>query len=400
MNHNLSRRSFLTSTATIILSQLLLGCSNTSGIPQILLLEDSIPAQLIGDFRKTLARGEKIDFKPNTQLRQIFTSLLNWQQSKKSDKKNNSLLDKIFKKSVDYPNLTTLGDSWLQSAIQENLIQPLLVDDLNGWQKLPFPWQKLVQRNDQGELAIDGKIWGAPYRWGSTVIAYRSDKLAKLNLIPQDWDDLWRPELGDRISLLDAPREVIGFTLKKLGYSYNIDNLDQISNLESELLALHKQAKLYSSDNYLQPLILGDTWMAVAWSGDVLPLMKRYSNIKFFIPKSGTSLWADIWVKPQLAKTPAKETDIENISTLITKKWINFCWQSKAAQQISLFTNGTSPIFLGTSPENLPKNLKNDVFLTSKVLNSDKSEFLLPLSKETAKQYESLWVKTRQVIND
>ena len=399
MNHKLSRRSFLTSTAAITLSQLMLGCSNTSGIPQIFLLEDSIPVQLIGDFRKTLAKGEKIDFKPNTQLRQIFDSLLNWQQSKKSDKKSNSLLDKIFKKSIDHPNLTTLGDSWLQPAIQKNLIQPLSVDDLDGWQKLPFPWQKLVKRNDQGELVADGKIWGAPYRWGSTVIAYRSDKLAKLGLTPTDWADLWRPELRDRISLLDAPREVIGLTLKKLGYSYNVDNLDQISNLESELLALHKQTKLYSSDHYLQPLILGDTWMAVAWSGDVLSLMKRYPNIKFLIPESGTSLWADIWVKPQLPKNQATETDLDNISALITK-WINFCWQSKAAQQISLFTNGTSPIFLATSPENLPKNLKNDVFLHSKVLNSNQSEFLLPLSKETAKQYESLWLKTRQVIND
>jgi putative spermidine/putrescine transport system substrate-binding protein len=56
MNHKLSRRSFLTSTTAIALSQLMLGCGNTSGTPEIFLLEDSIPTQLIGDFRKTLAK--------------------------------------------------------------------------------------------------------------------------------------------------------------------------------------------------------------------------------------------------------------------------------------------------------------------------------------------------------
>ncbi len=396
MNYHLSRRSFLRATTAIALTQLLLGCSNSGTIPQILFLEDSVPAQLIRDFRKTIGQENKINFKPQTQLYQIFDSLLNWQQSKTSPQKTNWLSDKIFNKSVINPSLITLGDFWLQSAIKQNLIQPLSVKDIASWQKLPASWQKLVQRDNQGKLTANGMIWGAPYRWGSTVIAYRSDKLNQLGVTLSDWSDLWQPKLRERISLLDSPREVIGLTLKKLGHSYNTDNLNSIPELEGELLALHQQTKLYSLDHYLEPLILGDIWVAVAWSTDILPLLKRYPDIEFIIPQSGASLWADVWVKPQVSDTSLVATNSGNDISSVVEEWINFCWQPKAAKQISLFTDGISPILLSLKSEDIPQDLENNVFLNSEVLNSPTSEFLLPLTPETERQYRDLWLKIRQ----
>ena len=397
MNYQLSRRSFLSASAAIALTQLLLGCSNTGTISQILFLEDSIPAQLISDFSKTIGKDNQVKFKPQTQIYQIFDLLLNWQQREKTAQKTKGLFDKIFNKSIINPGLTTLGDFWLQSAIEQNLIQPLATKDIASWQNLPTKWQKLVQRDHQGKLTANGMIWGAPYRWGSTVIAYRSDKLEQEGINVSDWSDLWQSKLRDRISLLDSPREVIGLTLKKLGHSYNTSNLDSVPNLETELLALHQQAKIYSLDHYLEPLILGDTWVAVAWSTDVLPLLKRYPDLKFIIPQSGASLWADIWVKPLVSKTSIESTDNNNTEAVI-KSWINFCWQPKAAKQISLFTNGISPILSSLKPEDIPQDLRKNVFLNSEILNSSASEFLLPLTSETEQQYRDIWLKIRQSV--
>lgn len=36
--------------------------------------------------------------------------------------------------------------------------------------------------------------------------------------------------------------------------------------------------------------------MAVGWSSDVIPIAKRSSNVAVIVPKSGASLWADLWV--------------------------------------------------------------------------------------------------------
>ena len=392
MKARLSRRSFFRTTTAITLAQLLSSCSNSSNILQILFLENSVPIQLIGDFRKAIGRETKVDFQPQTQLNEIFDSLVKIAQIKTTDAQTN-LLDKILDRPKKTAEIISLGDSWLSLAIEKKLLQPLDINSLGNWKKLPSSWQKLVRRNNKGNIKNDGEIWGAPYRWGSTIIAYKKDKLNELGLTITDWQDLWNFQLRDRISLLDSPRETIGLTLKKLGYSYNTDNLTSIPDLETELLALHRQAKLYSSDRYLEPLILGDTWVAVGWSTDILPIIERYPEIGFVIPKSGTSLWADLWVKPRLDSVTNDEN--KNISQ-IAEKWINFCWELKAAKQISLFTEGVSPILLSIKSPELPKDLQNNAFLNSEVLRSDRSEFLLPQTAQTKQQYRDLWLKIRQ----
>ena len=396
MNYQLSRRYFLQASTAIALNQLLMGCSDAQPSLQILFLENSLPPQLIRDFRQSINQTRKVDFKPQPQMTQIFDSLFNLEQDNKSDQKSKNIISKIFSQSVVYPNLATLGDVWLASAIKHNLIVPLSLKNLQNWQKLPTSWQKLARRNNQGNLASNGEIYGAPYRWGSTVIAYRSDELEKIDLTLTDWQDLWHRKLRDRISLLDSPREVIGLTLKKLGKSYNTSNLDSVTDLESELLALHQQAKLYSSDHYLEPLILGDTWAAVAWSTDILPVLKRYPEIKFIIPQSGASLWADLWVKPQ-SSSASLVANSEDKPTVI-ESWIDYCWQPQAAKQISLFTDGISPMLSALASSEIPQDLKQNVFLNSTILNSDKSEFLLPLAAATEQQYRNMWVKIRQSV--
>lgn len=392
MNYHLSRRSFIRFTTATALTQLLLGCSDSQGIVEVLFLANSIPIQLIGDFRKTVNTQPKIDFQPQTQIYQIFDSLLKIKNKKQSNSNTNKLINQIFNKSLVYPGVTSLGDFWLSSAIQQELLQPLSINSLSNWEKLPTHWQKLVRRDRQGNITAKGQIYGAPYRWGSTVIAYQSDKLNELGLTITDWADLWHPDLRDRLSLLDSPREVIGLTLKKLGYSYNTDDLSSIPNLEQELLALDKQVKLYSSDRYLEPFILGDTWVAVGWSTDILPLLKRYPEIKFVIPTSGTSLWADMWVKPKMADDLVED---EQIASAV-EQWIDFCWETKSAKQISLFTEGISPMLGEIEPEELPQDLQDNIFLNSAANPEDRSEFLLPQSPATKKQYQDLWLKIRQ----
>jgi len=208
------------------------------------------------------------------------------------------------------------------------------------------------------------------------MIAYRQDKFQSLGWQPQDWGDLWKPEIKQKISLLNQSREVIGLTLKKLGYSYNQENLTNIPQLKLELKSLHEQVKFYDSRKYLEPLILGDTWLTVSWSKDILPILATYKNIVGIVPLSGTSLWVDLWVKPK-----NQGTNQNNLQQIY--KWINFCWETESAQKINLFTNGISPIIL---PE---KNHQNIPTISQEVL--DKSEFINPLSELSNQEYRHLW---------
>jgi len=375
----------------LALGQLVAGCGNSQTKSlRVRILKNSIPVQLLNEFRKSQDQPLKLDFTPATQLKELFTQLQTWQKPVETESRRGLSLPFVKAEAPVIPDLVTLGDYWLASAIQQKLIQPLAPEALKNWQQLPEAWQNLVKRNNQGQLDAAGKIWGAPYRGGSTVIAYRPDKFKSLGWTPTDWSDLWRPELRDRISLLDNGREVIGLTLKSLGQSYNTADLTGISQLKERLQKLNQQVKFYSSDAYLQPLMLEDTWLAVGWSTDVLQLTKTNREIAAVVPQSGTALWADLWVQPAAV---SNQSQLE-----LAQKWINFCWQPEAATAISSLSRAASPVLISMKAEQIPQDIReNDVLFPSpQVLQ--KSEFLYPLSEATEKQYRSLWKEIRQRV--
>ncbi|UKO97131.1 extracellular solute-binding protein [Nostoc sp. UHCC 0870] len=382
---SINRRSFLASMGGLAVSQLLIGCANNKQIKlNVQLLKGSIPPQLVDKFRKNLQQKVQLKFAPISNIQDAFKQLQTWQQKPKSNEDAGWSRFIPFRQSPTptLANLVTLGDYWLQTAIEQQLIQPIEPTQLKNWPGLDSRWQQLVTRNDKGFPDPQGKVWAAPYRWGSTVIVYNREKFKALGWTPQDWSDLWREELRSHFSLLNEPREVIGLVLKKLGKSYNTENLDAIPQLEAELKTLNQQVKFYSSNTYLEPLIMGDTWLAVGWSSDVVPILSRYPKLSMVIPLSGTAMWSDLWVSP---KGAAKDD--------LSSQWIDFCWQPKSAKQISLQTKSNSPIATDINTADIQPSF------TSLLLNSrevfDKSEFLLPFSPETNKQYETLFTKIK-----
>lgn len=366
----MKRRSLLLGAATLTLSQLAAGC-DSKPILKIRSLKNGIPAQLVSKFTRDLQPSPVLQVTQESQLQELFALLQEW---------------KRVPKSKNQADLVMLGDYWLSLAIRQKLIKPIDPAKFSNWSKLPERWQKLVRRNDDGQLDAKGKVWAAPYRWGSTVIAYRTDKFKALGWTPTDWSDLWRVELRDRISLPDSAREVIGLTLKKIGTSYNTQQLDKVPNLKKELASLHQQAKLYSSEAYLQPLILGDTWLAVGSSGDLLPLLQTQKDIALVIPVSGTALWTDLWVEP---------VSVSPVS--LVEKWIDFCLQPRIAPQLSLLAKASSPIILGMKPENLPTDIRTNPLLLPDAKILAASDFMLPFGDAGIQQYRSLWQEIRQV---
>ncbi|XP_024040590.1 uncharacterized protein LOC112098441 [Citrus clementina] len=192
--------------------------------------------------------------------------------------------NKVKAKSASYmaADLVSVGDSWLSFAIKKRLIEPIAGTEDQDWFKyLSQKWKVYLRRNDAGEIDPRGKIWAAPYRWGTTVIASKKSKFRKHNLAPiEDWKDLWQPELAGRISMVNSPREVIGSVLKYRGASYNSNDIDsQVAGgkiaVQQNLALLANQVRLFDSTYHLKAFAIGDVWVAVGWISDVLPAVKR-----------------------------------------------------------------------------------------------------------------------------
>jgi putative spermidine/putrescine transport system substrate-binding protein len=373
----MDRRAFLLSVSTLALSQVITGCgTNQQLLLNVQLLKNSIPGQVVKKFRKTVTQGEKLKFTPIDQLEDLFKLLQTWQQPPTNQQKEwTSYLPFNQNQRSPTANLVTLGDYWLEAAISQKLIQPLETKNLKNIGYINDKWQQIIKRDQ------NGKIWGVPYRWGNTVIIYNREKFQKLGWTPTDWSDLWRSELQNRISLLNHPREVIGLVLKKLGKSYNTENLSQISSLEAELQALNQQVKFYNSTNYLEPLIIGDTWLAVGWSDEIIPVISRYQKFAAIVPKSGTAIWADLWVSP---------AGVNNDD--LAYQWLDFCLQPHISKQIALLTKSNSPIQDNMVMGNI--EIQNLLLTNAEIFA--KSEFLLPLPPAVMKEYEDLFMKMKQ----
>lgn len=387
----MNRRQFLTrSVLGTALGQGLIACNDSSSASTVLFLKNSIPPQLIHAFQSQVAQGKDLNFKPEAQLKKLFEFLHDWQLKNPEPQGLLSHLPFISNPPPAIAALTTTGDSWLQDAIVKGLIQPLNLQTVPSWQKLDPRWHQLVTRDRQGFLAEKGEIWGAPYRWGTTLIVYRRSKFQGWGWTPQDWSDLWRPELKQQIALLDQPREVIGLTLKKLGYSYNISDLEKVSDLKSSLQALQKQVKFYSNGYYLQALQAKDVAVAVGWSNEILPLLANNPDLAAVIPTSGTAIWVDLWVTPKNASP----------NSAVISDWLDFCWQPQSANQIALFSDGSSPRLETLDPEAILSTVRTNPLLTLPLPLWRSCEFLEPLSVQTQQQYLKLWQTIRTTTTE
>ncbi|KAH9668132.1 spermidine/putrescine-binding periplasmic protein [Citrus sinensis] len=257
-----------------------------------------------------------------------------------------------------------------------------LKQEFENWKSKTYALTSRVylRRNDAGEIDPRGKIYAAPYGWGTVVIAYKKSKFRKHNLAPiEDWKDLWRPELAGRISMVNSPREVIGSVLKYMGASY--------------------KTILICNTHHLKAFGIGDVWVAVGWSSDVLPAVKHMSNVAV-VPKSGASLWADLWAIPAASRLETKQIGgrVRGPSPLI-HQWIEFCLQTARALPFKQeVIPGTSPSALESTLVKLPGELLKgkpslDTNLIAGVPPAEilaRCDFLEPLSEATLSDYEWL----------
>ncbi|KAI3904419.1 hypothetical protein MKW98_014599 [Papaver atlanticum] len=364
---------------------------------RIVALRGSIPPLWIKDFLQSQGKRLKLSTEFRGSLDDVFNDL--------STSFSKSKLDA---KSATAADIVSVGDSWLRLGISKGMIESMQDVEGQDWFKgLSDKWKVYLRRNSDGQLNVDGKIWAAPYRWGSMVIVYKKNKFRKHNIAPiEDWKDLWRPELAGKISMVDSPREVIGAVLKYMGASYNTKDLNsQVTGgrdaVLQNLLSLQKQVRLFDSVHYLKAFGVGDVWVAVGWSSDVLPAAKRMSNVAVVVPKSGASLWADLWAIPAASKFTSERIGgrVRGPSPLI-HQWMEFCLQAARALPFQQeVIPGSSPFALEQNPpidgfqDTKNGKPKLDTNLISGVPPSEilaKCEFLEPLTDATLTDYQVL----------
>ncbi|KAI5054571.1 hypothetical protein GOP47_0030537 [Adiantum capillus-veneris] len=180
--------------------------------------------------------------------------------------------------------------------------------------------------------------------------------------------------------------------------------------------------KVFDNVHYLKVFGSDEVWVAVGWSSDVIPVAKRMSNVQVVTPKSGVSLWADLWAIPAVNSVSTKRigSRVHGASPLV-HQWFDFCLQPVRSLPFKqgIFM-GVSPLFylegdfetdaeqrgliidtLGAGTEHNSGVVKNDTAGPAMDTNMmegmppkhclEKSEFLEPLSDKAVAEYRWLF---------
>lgn len=372
---------------------------------KVVALRGSIPPSWIKDFINSQGNRMKFKVKYYATLESIFSDL-----------------SIPFTKGDHVPttalaaDIVGIGDSWLKFAVEKAIIEPIKDVEGQEWFKnLAEKWKVYLRRNCEGEVDPEGDIWAAPYRWGCMVIAYKTNSFQKHKLAPiEDWADLWRPDLAGRISMVDSPREVVGAVLKYMGASYNANDINLEVNggrdaVKHNLALLAKQVRLFDSENYLKAFGVGDVWVAVGWSSDIIPVAKRMSNVAVIVPKSGASLWADLWAIPAASKIQTSRIGgrVRGPSPLI-HQWIEFCLQSARALPFKqeVIPGASPPLLQGHSTNVALELTKGRPRLVTNLIDGapppdilERCEFLEPLSNSAVSDYHWLLASIQEPGN-
>jgi spermidine/putrescine transport system substrate-binding protein len=267
--------------------------------------------------------------------------------------------------SVIYPS-----DYIVQKMVDLGLLIELNHERLIGLENL-FPEFQNLSYDSNNRYSI-------PFSWGTTGFIYNS---LQIKNPPEDWDYLWQnqEQLSRRMTLMNDVREVMGAVLRMLGFSYNSKDENEIQQAYEKLMLLKPAIAAFTTDAWRNQILAGDLTLAMCYSSDAVKISKENPNLKYVIPKSGTSLWTDTIVIPKTAP---------NIDGAYA--WINLMLQPEVAAQMTKRLTLATPNRAGF--ELLPKNLQNNTSLFPPESTLEKCERISPVG-QTEEVYERYWTK-------
>lgn len=178
--------------------------------------------------------------------------------------------------------------------------------------------------------------YSVPYTWGIVGIIYNKTMVDLENDEIDSWDILWDAKYSDSIFMFSNPRDTVGISLKRLGYSYNTTDKEEISAAYEALKEQKNIVQAYVMDEIFDKMGGGEAALAPYYAGDAITMMNDNPDLGFVIPKEGSNLYVDALCIPKGSKNKeAAELYInfmcETLTALKNCEYINYSTPHKEA---------------------------------------------------------------------
>ncbi len=333
--------------STLMISTLCIGCSKkTSEEINFFNYGENIDEETIKEFE------ERYGIKVNIET---FDDMENMYQKVKSG-------------GVKY-DVILVSDALMPRMIKQNLVQELNKDNIPN-----------ISQMDEEYLNLEidpGNKYSVPYMFGTVGLIYNKDVVKEA---VDSWDILWDEKYKDKIFMFDTYRDTIGVALKKLGYSLNSTDINQIEEAKQLLIEQRKTVDpIYGVDNGTTMIPAGESDINMIWSGEGLNLQEENPNLVYVVPKEGANFWIDSLCIPSNAK------NVEG-----AEKFINFVSDKKSALRIADEIGYTTPNKEARLEQ--PESVRNNpnAYMPKEIM--DRCEIYVDFPKDIKKIYDNAWL--------
>jgi spermidine/putrescine transport system substrate-binding protein len=149
-----------------------------------------------------------------------------------------------------------------------------------------------------------GNTYSIPWASGSTGIAW-NPKYIKTPVT--SIDELWNPAYKGHVGMMSDTQEIGNFGMIKLGIDPERSTPADWRKAAQVLTAQRSAGivRQYYDQSYINALTKGDTWITMAWSGDIFQQnISSGTNLQFIVPEQGGNIWTDNMMIPKYAQNP------------------------------------------------------------------------------------------------
>ena len=359
----MKKKKFLALTcSTLLLSSLFLGCGpkkdeeatqdKNSNVLYVYNWGDYIDPELLTKFKEETGIDVKYDVYDTNEI----------------------MYQKLNSGNVSY-DIVIPSDYMIEKMKEEDMLAKIDYSNIPNYKYIGEQFKNLAY-DPTNEYSV-------PYMWGTVGIIYNTKRVSD----PVDsWNILWNPKYKDQVIMPDSVRDAMAVAEKKLGYSLNTENLDQIEDAKKELMTQKKDGLIlaYMVDQVKDAMVGGEASLAVAWSGDAVTMIERNPDLAYAIPKEGSNKWFDAIAIPKNAKHK------EN-----AEKFINFLCDPENAEQNVEYIGYSTPNT--AAYDLLPEDIRDDKVAYPDEESLKNCEVFIDLPSKILRKYDEAWLEIKCV---
>ena len=224
---------------------------------------------------------------------------------------NEEMYPVVKNNTADY-DVICASDYMIEKLVLEGVLDEINYDNVPNAENISEVIKPFMEGFDPGMKH------SLPHTWGTYGIMYNK------TMVDEEitsWDVLWDKKYDDKIVMPNSMREGFMLAAKKLGYSINTADENEIKVITDALIEQKPLAYSFDNDRAREIMIGDSAAMAVITSGEVLYSQEENENLEFIVPEEGTEVWTDCWAIPKTAKN--KEA---------AEAWMNFMLDGEVAR--------------------------------------------------------------------